>query len=170
MIVLAIVRFNRIIMGIQDFRIDGVSPMKSHEPICVEIDGRQPVTDVKLPADLVSPDDFGHFIEHADFTRVWRERGFDDDDLRNVQAIALIDAANAAPIRDSGGIHECTYVDSRKQKSIRFWFLHFSEVSTIFFILAEDESMDEKLTPEDRRLLQARAAEILEELQAPRRL
>ena len=64
---------------------------------------------------------------------------------------ALIDAANTEPMPDTGGLRCRSF--SHGDRTIRFWYFFFPEVSTIYFALAETEPMDEVLTEMDKALL-----------------
>lgn len=122
------------------------------------------------PPHVKMPEDLGYFIEHRDFTDVWKQKGFTDDDLIFLQAGLMIDSTHS-PYLDLGNL--CVVEFRSAEKKIRFWYKYIQDASTVVLIFAFaecGEDVDLSISEANKKLLREIAAKIEAELKIPRKV
>lgn len=103
---------------------------------------------LKYPAGSMTPTDFLRFIQMDAFVKDWDRLDLDDDDLRALEVLIMIDPNRYPVIPGTGGLRKLRFSSNRwdkgKQSGIRVCYAHFpaSSVAVLFVAYAKNEIDD----------------------------
>ena len=95
------------------------------------------------------------FIEIPLFSKRWKELGFSEDDLLELQ-IQLLDKPDAGPIMTgTGGIRKIRHAFEGRGKSgsVRVCYVDFAEYDVIYLITAFSKDEQANLSDEEKNIL-----------------
>jgi len=112
------------------------------------------------PNEAGRPKGLPSFVETAAFTAQWARLGLADHDLRALQVALLANTTIGAVVAGTNGVRKMRFAapGSARGKSgaYRVFYLNVPEHGHIALWGVIDKSVDENLTPADRKLLASR--------------
>ncbi len=80
----------------------------------------------------ISPEDFLHFIEANEFFGQWRDLGFSDDDLENVQVLIMADPLCGEEIEGTGGLYKVEFCYRNVKANL--YYVYLEEFFTVLMV------------------------------------
>lgn len=88
------------------------------------------------------------FIQTREFSKQWDRLGFDDDDLRRLEAEILFDPKQFPVMQGTGGLRKMrfAYRNEGKSGSVRVCYVDFVVAETIYLITAYPKNKKDNLS------------------------
>lgn len=103
----------------------------------------------------LKPEDWARFIELKAFTRGWKRLKLDDDDLRALWLLIMIQGSDAPVVSGTGGLRKIRFSSSRwgtgKKGGARVCFAYFVEFSVVLLVTVYRKGKKEDLTEKEKR-------------------
>lgn len=95
------------------------------------------------------------FIEVPLFIKQWKEIGFSDNELFQLQNLLLDQPDRGAMIEGTGGIRKMRFAlpGRGKRSSVRICYVDFPEFGSVYLITVYRKSEKETLTDEEKQIL-----------------
>ena len=95
------------------------------------------------------------FVETESFRKSWRAMGMNDDELRILQELILIDPQRGDVIPETGGARKMRIqMEGRgKRGGARVIYVDIFEAETIYLLLAYPKNVQEDLTDEQKKAI-----------------
>ena len=105
------------------------------------------------------------FVEIPLFGKRWKEIGFTDDDLLDLQVMLLKDPESGPVIEGTGGIRKVRFALGNRGKSagIRVCYVDLPEYEVTYLITAFEKSEKENLTNGEKNILKKLVKSLVEE-------
>lgn len=106
------------------------------------------------------------FIQTTEFTKQWKNLGFDDEDLRQLELL-ILQRPDIGPVMEgTGGLRKMrfAYEGRGKSGSARVCYVDFIYLETVYLITAFPKNEKENLSKAERNEIKKRLSILLEEL------
>lgn len=92
------------------------------------------------------------FIQTHEFTKNWKELGFDDEDLRKLELELLKNSKSGSVIRGTGGLRKIRFAlpNRGKSGSARVCYVDFVIYEVIYLITVYPKNQKDNLTQNER--------------------
>lgn len=106
------------------------------------------------------------FIQTTEFTKQWKNLGFDDEDLRQLELLILQHPDIGPVMEGTGGLRKMrfAYEGRGKSGSVRVCYVDFICLETVYLITDFPKNEKENLSKAERNEIKKRLSILLEEL------
>ena len=104
------------------------------------------------------------FIEEPMFTQKWKELGFDDNDLYELEKQILYNPEAGVMMEGTGGIRKLRFAfeGKGKSKSTRVCYVDFAVFEVVHLLTVFPKDLQDNLTDMQKRILKTKVKELKE--------
>lgn len=117
----------------------------------------------------LKPKDWLRFIQLSQFEKAWHAWELEDEDLRALEMLVLVNPAGNPVIPGTGGVRKLRFSGSSwahgKSKGARIYYIYVPEKGVVFWLFAHMRDEEDYLTAAGKSAIKKLVAEIVDLLE-----
>ncbi|MBL1216314.1 MAG: hypothetical protein D8M59_02345 [Planctomycetes bacterium] len=121
------------------------------------------------PKDLPQPRDWLRFVHLPPFDPAFKKCGLDDEDLRALEMLVMVNPEGHPVITGTGGVRKLRFTSNRwssgKRGGARVYYLHVAEKGIVFWLYIHMKNEQDNLTDAGKKVLRSLVEEVVDYLE-----